>query len=101
MCPYKPTTNISNFSAKGSLGQLFEQAKVYNQINEQLQPLLPETLKSLELCLIKEGVATLITNNPAVAFRAKQQLDKIMALLHTISKAGKINHIEIKVATNT
>ncbi len=92
--------DISNFSAQGSLGKLFSQAKRYNKINAKLRPILPDTLKTLELCLIQQGVATLITDNPAIAFRAKQQIPEIMALLRTASPSIKINHIEIKVAAN-
>jgi hypothetical protein len=98
MYQHKPTTNILNFSAKSQLGQLFAQAKIYNQINAQFQPLLPDTLKSLELCLIENDIATLITNNSAIAFRAKQQLVQIISLLQSIEQASQINHIKIKVA---
>lgn len=100
MCQHKPMIDISNFSAQGSLGKLFSQAKRYNKINAKLRPILPDTLKTLELCLIQQGVATLITDNPAIAFRAKQQIPEIMALLRTASPSIKINHIEIKVAAN-
>jgi hypothetical protein len=97
MCQHKTTTNILNFSAKSQLGQLFAQAKIYNQINAQFKPLLPDTLKNLELCLIKDNVATLITNNSAIAFRAKQQLAQIILLLQSIEQTKQINHIKIKV----
>ncbi len=98
MCPYKPTTNISNFSPNGDLGQLFAQAKIYNEINAQFTPKLPETLKTLELCLIKDATATLIANNPAIASRAKQQIHELLTLLQSVSLAGKIDRINIKVS---
>ena len=98
MCPHKPTTDISKFSPNGDLGQLFAQAKIYNEINAQLKPKLPDTLKALQLCLIKDNTATLITHNPAIASRAKQQLHELLALLQSIPLACKINHINIKVS---
>ncbi len=100
MCQHKPTTNLTNFSPKGSLGQMIAQAKIYNKINAQLHSQLPSALKDLKLCLIKDNVATLITSNSAVAFRAKQQLNEIITLLQGISLCQKISHIEIKVNTN-
>ena len=100
MCQHKPTDNLTNFSTKSSLGQLMAQAKVYNQINTQLHLQLPDTLKDLELCLIKDKVATLMTSNSAVAFRAKQQINEIFTILQGISSSQQINHVEIKVYTN-
>ena len=76
------------------------QAKIYNKINAQLHMQLPDTLKDLDLCLIKDKVATLMTNNSAVAFRAKQQINEILIILQGISSSQQINHIEIKVFTN-
>lgn len=100
MCSYKSTTNLSTFSPKGQLGKLFAQAKVYNRINKQLKQKLPDTLKTLELCLIENNIATLITNNPAVAFRAKQQLDVLTSIVQSICPNISINQIKIKVMTN-
>ncbi len=100
MCQHKSTINLANFSANGELGQLFSQARVYNEINAQLNRQLPDTLKALELCLIKNKVATLITDNPAIAFRAKQQLSEIITLLNSIVLTDQVNHIEIKVTAN-
>ncbi|MBT3276453.1 hypothetical protein [Candidatus Thioglobus sp.] len=100
MCPHKPTTNISTFSPRGALGRLFNQAKTYNEINAQLNPMLPDTLKTLQLCLIKESTATLITSNPAVAFRAKQQLNELILLLQSIPLTEKIDCISIKVSNS-
>ena len=100
MCPHKPTTNISTLSPNGKLGQLFAQAKIYNEINVQLLSKLPDTLITLKLCLIKGSLATLIADNPAVAFRAKQQLPELIVLLQSIPLANQIDHISIKVSTN-
>lgn len=100
MCKHKSIANVSNFSTTNKLGKLFAQAKIYNQINAQLEQDLPITLKTLELCLIKDGIATLITSNSAVAYRAKQQLPELLKLLHGIPLAGQINRIQIKVNTN-
>jgi len=98
MCPHKPTTAISKFSPKSALGQLFAQAKIYNEINAQLKPKLPDALQTLELCLINNNTATLITENPAIASRAKQQLHELLTLLQSIPLTCKINHIKIKVS---
>jgi hypothetical protein len=98
MCKHKSITNISNLSTHNRLGKLFAQAKVNNQINAQLEQQLPTNLKTLELCLIKDGIATLITSNPAVAFRAQQQLDAILTLLRSMPLVKKINTIKIKVS---
>ncbi len=100
MCPHKPTTNLAAFSPKGQLGKLFAQAKIYNQINEQLNQELPSTLKTLELCLIKNNIATLITSNPAVAFRAKQQLNELTTIVQSACLSIQIKQIEIKVTTD-
>lgn len=79
---------------------MFARAKVYNQINAQLSQHLPSTLEGLELCLIKDGLATLITSNSAIAYRAQQQLPELLNMLHSIPLAGQINRIQIKVNTN-
>ncbi|WP_428086779.1 hypothetical protein [Candidatus Thioglobus sp.] len=100
MYQHKSTTNLANFCASGKLGKLFAQAKTYNKINLQLAQQLPNTLKTLELCLIKNDIAILITNNPAVAFRAKQQRPEIITLLRSISLSSQINQIEIKIAVD-
>ncbi len=100
MCQHKKTTNLSSFSPSGDFGKLFEQAKTYNKINAELRGALPKTLNSLELCLIKDDVATFITSNQSVAFRAKQQISEILTLIRPISALQNINHVEIKVTIN-
>ena len=100
MYEHKSITNVSNLNNHHRLGKLFAQAKIYNQINAQLAQSLPSTLETLELCLIKDGLATLITSNSAVAYRAKQQLPELLNMLHCIPLASQINRIQIKVNTN-
>ena len=89
--------NLAQFSPEGALGKMIAQAKKINQINEQLKQILPDELNTLEVCLIKDQSATLITNNSAVAFRAQRQVKEILELIKPISALDAINHIEIKV----
>jgi hypothetical protein len=100
MCQYKTLTNLASFVPSGQLGQLFAQAKTYNQINVELVKLIPSTLKPLELCLIKDNTATLITQNQAVAFRAQKQLTVLLELLTQIPTLESITRIEIKISIN-
>lgn len=100
MCQYKTLTNLASFVPSGQLGQLFAQAKTYNQINVELVKLIPSTLKPLELCLIKDNTAILITQNQAVAFRAQKQLTVLLELLTQIPTLKSITRIEIKISIN-
>jgi hypothetical protein len=100
MCQYKTLTNLASFVPSGQLGQLFVQAKTYNQINVELVKLIPSTLKPLELCLIKDNTAILITQNQAVAFRAQKQLTVLLELLTQIPTLESITRIEIKISIN-
>lgn len=100
MCQYKTLTNLASFVPSGQLGQLFTQAKTYNQINVELVKLIPSTLKPLELCLIKDNMATLITQNQAVAFSAQKQLTLLLKLLTQIPTLESITRIEIKININ-
>lgn len=100
MCQYKALTNLASFMPSGQLGQLFAQAKTYNQINIELAKLLQDTLKSLELCLIRDNTATLITHNQAIAFRAQKQLVTLLELLIQIPALVSITHVEIKININ-
>ena len=90
-------TNLATFTPKGKLGVLFAQARVYNQINAQLNKLLPAELSTLELCLIKQHTATLITNNQAVAFRAQKQQALLLKILTNLGGLAQIKKITIKV----
>ena len=100
MCQYKTLTNLASFVPSGQLGQLFAQAKTYNQINVELVKLIPSTLKPLELCLIKDKTATLITQNQSVAFSAQKQLTVLLELLTQIPTLESITDIEIKISIN-
>ena len=100
MCQYKTLTNLASFVPSGQLGQLFAQAKTYNQINVELVKLIPSTLKPLELCLIKDNTAILITQNQAVAFSAQKQLTVLLELLTQIPTLESITRIEIKISIN-
>jgi hypothetical protein len=100
MCQYKTLTNLASFVPSGQLGQLFAQAKTYNQINVELVKLIPSTLKPLELCLIKDNTAILITQNQSVAFRAQKQLTVLLELLTQIPTLESITRIEIKISIN-
>jgi hypothetical protein len=100
MCPHQSSPNLTQFSMHSALGQLIQQAKIYNKINAEFCQKLPEVLKTLELCVIKNGVATLISSNPAVAFRAKQQLDEITTILQSVALDIAINRVEIKVSVD-
>ncbi len=94
------TTNLADFTPGGKLGQMFAKAKTYNHINAVLIKLLPETLNSLELCSINNNNATLITNNQATAFRAQQQMDLLIGVLHQVPELTDIQKISIKVDVN-
>ncbi|WP_190600425.1 hypothetical protein [Candidatus Vesicomyidisocius sp. SY067_SCS001] len=101
MCQYKTITNLANFVPNGRLGQLFTKAKSYNQINIELNKILPNKLKPfIKLCLIKDNTATLITNNHAIYFRAEKQIVKLLEILIQIPALESITHVEIKININ-
>ncbi|CAC9434231.1 hypothetical protein [uncultured Gammaproteobacteria bacterium] len=87
----KEIKNLSNFTPKGVLGQLFTQARVLNRLNEALSEHLPEQFRTLSLCAIDKGVATFVTHNQALAFRAQQQN---AILLSTLGEIEALTHIE-------
>lgn len=89
--------NLAKFVPTGKLGALFAQAKAYNKINTQLREILPAEINSLELCLIKETTAILITNNQAVAFRAQKQHKLLLAALTGLDGLAQITKITIKI----
>ncbi len=90
--------SLAKFTPKGRLGAMFAQAKAYNQINAQLSKILPNEINSLELCLIKDSVATFVANNQAVAFRAQKQHKLLLELLTSLEGLEKINKIAIKIS---
>ncbi len=91
------TTNLSNFTPEGKLGVLFAQARMFNQLNDQLSTLLPETFKALSLCALKDGTATFVTNNQAVAFRAQKQHNILLDIVKNLEDLSGIQKIIIKV----
>ncbi|WP_291931881.1 hypothetical protein [Candidatus Thioglobus sp.] len=93
----KTTTNLANFIPKGELGQLFVKARAYNLINNKLISLLPSPLKTLSLCVVEDNVATLVTSNQAVAFRAQKQCSELLSIIQTLEGLSHIQKITIKV----
>ncbi|MDG2354000.1 MAG: hypothetical protein P8L86_04215 [Gammaproteobacteria bacterium] len=91
------TTNLSNYTPKGKLGVLFAQARAFNQLNDQLSTLLPEAFKTLSLCTLKDGVATFVTHNQAVAFRAQKQQDFLLGIIKNLDALSSVQKIIIKV----
>ena len=90
-------TNTSNFTPKGDLGALFAQAGVFNQLNDQLSTLLPDTFKTLSLCTLKDNTATFVTHNQAVAFRAQKQQEILLDVIRSLETLSNIQIIIIKV----
>jgi hypothetical protein len=90
-------TNTSNFTPKGDLGALFAQARVFNQLNDQLSTLLPDAFKTLSLCTLKDNTATFVTHNQAVAFRAQKQQDTLLNIIRSLETLSNIQIIIIKV----
>jgi len=91
------TTNTSNFTPKGRLGTLFVQARMFNQLNDQLSTLLPDAFKTLSLCALKDNTATFVTHNQAVAFRAQKQQDTLLDILKSLKALSKVQKVIIKV----
>ncbi len=91
------TTNLSNFRPKGKLGALFAQAKTFNQLNDQLFETLPEDLKKLSLCALKNNTATFVTHDQAVAFRAQKQHDLLLNILKDFEALSNTQKVVIKV----
>lgn len=93
----KEIKNLSNFTPKGALGQLFTQARALNHLNEELSKYLPEQFKSLSLCVVNDDVATFITHNQALAFRAQKQNTILLNALRQIESLRHIEKVIIKV----
>ncbi|SFV86476.1 hypothetical protein MNB_SUP05-SYMBIONT-4-1367 [hydrothermal vent metagenome] len=93
----KKITNLANFTPKGALGQMFTQARALNELNEQLSEFLPKTFKSLSLCVVENNIATFVTNNQALAFRAQKQPDILLEALRQIKPLRQIEKVVIKV----
>ena len=91
------TTNLSNFTPKGKLGALFAQARAFNRLNDQLSTLLPEAFKTLSLCALKDEVATFVTHNQAVAFRAQKQQNTLLDIVKNLDDLSSVQKIVVKV----
>ena len=76
---------------------MFAQARMLNQLNDQLSTLLPDTFKTLSLCTLKDNTATFVTQNQAVAFRAQKQQDTLLDILKSLDALSNIQKIIIKV----
>ncbi len=91
------TTNLSNFEPKGKLGALFAQARMFNQLNDQLFEILPEDLKKLSLCALKDNTATFVTHDQALAFRAQKQHNLLLDALKNFEALSNTQKVVIKV----
>lgn len=76
---------------------MFAQARMFNQLNDQLSTLLPDAFKTLSLCTLKDNTATFVTQNQAVAFRAQKQQDTLLDIIRSLDALSNIQTIIIKV----
>ena len=93
----KTKENPTNFSPKGSLGLLFEKAKSHNRLNALFMRDLPKELAGLSLCLIEDKKACLAAKNSSIAFRAKKQKAKLLAIINKIDGLADIEMLSISV----
>ena len=96
----KTTANLTNFKPCGSLGELFEKAKMHNHFNSLLQDLLPTQFKGITLCLVNEKKVTLLAPNPSVAYRAEKQRRALLAIIQQIDGLSLIKAVSIKLDKN-
>ena len=96
----KTTANLTNFKPSGSLGELFEKAKMHNHFNSLLQNLLPSQFKGITLCLVSEKKVTLLAPNPSVAYRAEKQRSTLLAIIQQIDGLSLIKTVSIKIDEN-
>jgi hypothetical protein len=89
--------NLANFNPKGLTGQMFAKARLLNQINEQLSQQLPTQFKSLSLSAVDEGVATFVTHNQALAFRAQKQSAALLNVITKMESLASIQKVVIKI----
>ncbi|CAC9442434.1 hypothetical protein [uncultured Gammaproteobacteria bacterium] len=90
-------TNLSKFIPKGALGQLFQQARALNHLNEQLSEHLPEQFALLSLCTIKDNTATFVTDNQAIIFRAQKQNTVLLSAIKQVKSLTHIEKVVIKI----
>ena len=93
----KTKENPTNFSPKGSLGLLFEKAKSHNRLNALFMRDLPKELAGLSLCLIEDKKACLVAQNSSIAFRAKKQKAKLLAIINKIDGLADIEMLSISI----
>ena len=96
----KTTANLTNFKPGGSLGELFEKAKMHNYFNSLFQDLLPPQFKGITLCLVKEQKVTLLAPNPSIAYRAEKQRPALLAIIQRIDGLSSINTVAIRLDKN-
>ena len=93
----KTKENPTNFSPKGSLGLLFEKAKSHNRLNALFMRDLPKELAGISLCLIEDKKACLVAKNSSIAFRAKKQKAKLLAIINKIDGLADIEMLSISI----
>ena len=93
----KTKENPTNFSPKGSLGLLFEKAKSHNRLNALFMSDLPKELAGISLCLIEDKKACLVAKNSSIAFRAKKQKAKLLAIINKIDGLADIEMLSISI----
>jgi len=96
----KTTTNLTNFKPQGSLGEMFEKAKMHNYLNSLLQDLLPPQFKGITLCLVEGQKATLLASSPSIAYRAEKQRPALLAVIQQIDELSLIKTVSIKLDKN-
>ena len=96
----KLTTNLTNYTPKGELGELLAKAKAHNHFDTQLQPLLVVQFKDIRLCLIEGNVVTFIASNASAAFRANKQRSKLLGIVKQIDKLSAIEKVVVKLNKN-
>ncbi len=94
---HKTTTNLTNFKPAGTLGALFDRAKIHNSLDDQFQTLLSAQFKGLSLCLIEGECVTLIAPNPAAAYRANKQQLVLLDIVRKIDGLSNTSKLLIKV----
>ena len=94
---YKPTTNLTNFTPAGGLGDLFKKAKAHNRLDDRLQMLLDVQFKGLSLCLVEGHSVTLIASNSAIAYRANKQRTVLLGIIQQIEELSNTTKLLIKV----
>lgn len=84
----------------GGLSTLFSKARHINQLNQNLKQHLPSAFsEQLHLVNIEQSIAVFACYSPAIAFRAKQQNQTILASLQVIEAFQTITEIQVKVLT--